>query len=68
MSAKVRDYWGYRPDWAAGRANPLGYIGSADNRLNHILFPFPHQPSLRKQFYRVRMNDYVSFVKSVAFS
>jgi len=66
-SAKVRDYWGYTPEWTEGKVKPLGHIGAADNRLNRIIFPFPHQPSLRKRFYRARMSDYVSFVKSVAF-
>lgn len=67
-STKVRDYWGYTPEWKAGEVKPFEYIKAADNQLNRIIFPFPHQPSLRKQFYKARMSDYVSFVESVAFS
>jgi len=67
-SAKVRHYWGYTPEWKTGKASPFEYIRAADNQLNRIIFPFPHQPSLRKQFYRDRMSDYLAFVKSVAFS
>lgn len=68
VSAKVRDYWGYTPGWKAGRRRPFGYIRAADNLLDRTIFPFPHQPSLRKQFYKTRMSDYVLFMKSVAFS
>ena len=68
VSAKVRVYWGYTPEWKAGRVKPFGYIRAADNQLNRTIFPFPHQPSLRKLFYKARMSDYVSFVKAVAFS
>jgi len=67
-STKVRDYWGYTPEWKEGKVKSFEYIRAADNRLNRIIFPFPHQPSLRKQFYKATMSDYVSFVKSVAFS
>lgn len=68
VAAKVRDYWGYTPEWRVGMKKPLGYIRATENQLNRAIFPFPHQPSLRKQFYKARMSDYVSFVKSVAFS
>jgi hypothetical protein len=68
VPAKVRVYWGYTPEWKAGTVRPFGYIRAIDNQLNRTIFPFPHQPSLRKQFYKTRLSDYVSFVKSVAFS
>jgi hypothetical protein len=35
--------------------------------LNRTVFPFPHQPSVRKAFYRERLADYVAFVRSAAF-
>ena len=68
VSAKVRDYWGYTPGWKEGREASFQYIRAADNQLNRIVFPFPHQPSLRKEFYRARLRDYAAFVKATAFS
>jgi len=68
VPARVRHYWGYTPDWRAGRLDPLLYIRAQDNRLGRDLFPFPHQPSLRKLFYQARMGDYVSFVKATVFA
>lgn len=68
VSTRVRDYWGYMPEWKEGKAKPFQYIEAADNQLNRILFPFPHQPSLRKEFYKARMRGYIAFVKATAFS
>jgi len=67
-SAKVQDYWGYTPEWMKGGSKPFGYVRSVDNRLKRTIFPFTHQPSLRKQFYKAKMKEYVSFVRAVAFS
>ncbi|MEM2947832.1 MAG: hypothetical protein QXN96_06320 [Candidatus Bathyarchaeia archaeon] len=67
-STKVRDYWGYTPEPKIDGGRPFKYVRAADNRLKRSIFPFPHQPSLRKQFYKVRMSKYVSFMRSVAFS
>ena len=68
VSTRVRDYWGYMPEWREGKAKSFQYIRAADNQLNRIVFPFPHQPSLRKEFYKARLRDYVAFVKATAFS
>jgi len=68
VSSKVRDYWGYVPEWKEGKAKPFQYLRKTDNQLERTIFPFPHQPSLRKQFYKARMSDYISFVKAIAFS
>jgi len=68
VSARVRHYWGYMPGWKEGKAKSFQYIRAADNQLNRIVFPFPHQPSLSKEFYKARLRDYVAFVKATAFS
>ena len=68
VSAKVREYWGYTPEWRAGTMRSFEYIRAAHNQVNRSIFPFPHQPSLRKEFYKATMGAYVSFVKSAAFS
>ncbi len=68
VSSKVRDYWGYVPEWKEGKAKPFQYLKKTDNQLERTIFPFPHQTSLRMQFYKARMSDYISFVKAIAFS
>lgn len=61
---RVREYWGYTPEWQIGRLDSFNYIRPENNILNRTLFPFPHQPSLRKKFYQLRMHDYIAFVKA----
>lgn len=68
VSNKVRDYWGYTPEWKNGNKKSFYYVKAADNKLDRTIFPFPHQPSLSKEFYKTRLRDYVKFVKSTAFS
>jgi len=61
-SKKVRDYWGY-----IGKNMSSGifsYIKAADNIINRDIYPFPHQPSIRKEFYRKYLGSYIDFVKS----
>jgi hypothetical protein len=62
-SPNVRDYWGYRSDWKEGRFGELGFLKPWENILDRRIFPFPHQPSLRKQFYRERLDQYIAFCK-----
>ncbi|MBQ6276811.1 MAG: hypothetical protein IJK62_08915 [Bacteroidales bacterium] len=50
-NAKVREYWGY--DKKTGKTNgKFKYVSANDNKLNRIIFPFCHQPSIRKDFYK----------------
>jgi len=63
IPAQVRYYWGYVPEWKTRRHNPFQSIRAEDNKLGRVVFPFPHQPSLRKEFYKAKMKDYVAFVK-----
>jgi hypothetical protein len=65
VPAKVREYWGYAPEWRSGKTNPFEYVRADDNRLDRALFPYPHQPSLRKVFYRERLRDYTAFVRGI---
>ena len=67
-SPRVRDYWGYTPRWKSGERGPLDHLAPQDNRLQRTVFPFPHQPSIRKQFYRERLASYTAFVRQMAFS
>ena len=58
----VRDYWGYTSCWKSGEALPFRYLQPDENHLHRRVFPFPHQPSIRKEFYKQRMADYITFV------
>ena len=63
----VRDYWGNTPEWKKGNLNPFHFINPENNILERTVFPYPHQPALRKEFYKQRMDDYIAFTKSVSF-
>ncbi len=69
VPTKVREYWGYAPGWQSAPANPAHYrfIPAADNRLHHTIFPYPHQPSVGKRFYRERLDSYTAFARANAF-
>lgn len=62
-SPHIRDYWGYKANWESGERSDFKYLEPTDNIINRVIFPFPHQPSLGKQFYSDRFNDYMAFVK-----
>lgn len=51
---KVRLYWGYKN---GGSFSPVIIFN------DHICFTFPHQPSLRKVFYKSNLDKYLMFVK-----
>ena len=62
----VREYWGYTTEWKDGKLEPFQFIKPAENILRRMVFPFPHQPTIRKEFYRQRMGDYTAYMKSVS--
>ncbi len=61
-SPHIRDYWGYQSNWESGERGDFKYLEPADNIINRVILPFPHQPSLGKQFYSDRFNDYMAFI------
>jgi hypothetical protein len=61
-SPLVRDYWDYQPRWERNAKRKWAYLPSEQNVLNRMIFPFPHQPSLRKSFYRQHLPYYLQFV------
>lgn len=64
-NAKVREYWGY--DKKKGKTNgKFKYVSANDNKLNRIIFPFCHQPSIRKDFYKKTLEQYTRFVKKTS--
>lgn len=60
-SSRVRDYWGYQGSNLANILN-FRYCEAANNLLQRRFFPLPHQPSIRKQFYRNYMAHYIAFL------
>jgi len=62
-SPRVRDYWGYTPRWKSGETGPFRCVEPNENHLGRFIFPYPHQPSIRKRFYRERLRDYTAFVR-----
>lgn len=61
--SRLRDYWGYTSDWRFGGRGPFGFVRASESHLDRRMFPFPHQPSVRKRFYRERLSEYAAFVK-----
>jgi hypothetical protein len=60
---KVRDYWGYLPGWKNGESKGYTHLPKAGNCLDRTIFPYPHQPSIQKQFYRDRLISYTTFTR-----
>jgi hypothetical protein len=62
LKAMVRWYWRYSPNWKESRKTDFLYVAPEDNKLRRRLFPFPHQPSLRKPFYRATLKSYLDYM------
>jgi uracil-DNA glycosylase len=63
VNAQVRYYWEYRRDWQTNPPASFRCIAPAENRLGRKLFPFPHQPSLRKKFYAQNLASYIQYMR-----
>lgn len=59
----VRAYWDYEPHWQLSTSRHWSYLPAYQNHLERTVFPFPHQPSLRKKFYRQHLDYYCTFVR-----
>jgi uracil-DNA glycosylase len=59
---RVHQYWGYTDDWKESDERNFSFIKADDNILKRILLPFPHQPSLAKEFFRCRFKEYIRFI------
>jgi len=57
---KVRSFWGYILHKPHGE---FSYSPKEENLLGLDLFPFPHQPSMRKEFYKDTLDEYCNYVK-----
>ncbi len=64
----LSQYWGHTDGWQETQTfGKPKYVKAADNLLHHTLFPFPHLQTLRKDFYRIRMSDYIQLVRITSF-
>jgi len=62
---KVREFWDYNNLTKQTNGN-YRFCRKKDNLLNRDFFPFPHQPSIRKVFYREHLSQYINYVKNQA--
>ena len=60
--AKVRYYWGYDSKTKASNG-VFTSVKAAENKLGQIIYPFCHQPSFRKHFYKNTLDLYTHYVK-----
>ncbi len=57
---KVRKYWDYNTKTKETNGD-FKFSHSKDNKLGRDFYPFPHQPSIRKEFYTKTFNYYIEF-------
>lgn len=60
---KVRDFWGYHANGIS--TENFFYSIASINKLGMNFFPFPHQPSISKQFYANTLKSYLEYMKYV---
>ena len=60
---RVREYWDYNNN-TKQTTGKYKYCDASDNKLNRVFYPFPHQPSIRKAFYKNNFEEYIKFVKN----
>lgn len=60
---RVRQFWGY--DKKSGESNKnFSFCKASENKLKRDFYPFPHQPSVRKQFYKLNLEAYIEYMKN----
>lgn len=60
---RVRFYWGYDSKTKKSDRN-FRFVDESKNVLSHKFYPFCHQPSMRKQFYKDWIKEYAGFIKA----
>ena len=55
---KVRDYWNFQE-------RGYKYLSPDNNILRRYIFPFPHQPSMRKLLYNSNFIGYIKYMKDL---
>lgn len=59
---KVRFYWGYDSKTKESDRN-FRFVDESKNALAYRLYPFCHQPSMRKEFYKDMLEHYIEYVR-----
>ncbi len=65
IDKQVRLYWGYTENWHIGANLPFKHILPNENKLERVIFPFPRQPSMLREFYLERCKSYLEYVNSI---
>jgi uracil-DNA glycosylase len=60
---QVSKYWSYDKK-TRSCLNTFSYCFKTANRLGRDFFPYPHQPGIRKEFYKENLTEYTKFLKS----
>lgn len=63
---KVRYYWDYNSTTKSSDRH-FRFVDESKSALSHKFYPFCHQPSMRKPFYKDWLKEYISFVKENSF-
>jgi uracil-DNA glycosylase len=61
-NSKVRVFWDYNAETGSSNDN-FTFSLAKENKLKKDFFPFPHQPSMQKKFYKNTIDDYLIFLK-----
>lgn len=59
---RVRVYWDYTKNWQERLDFKFRRIEEYQNDLDRVIYPLPHQPSLRKKFYTEKLEGYLKFI------
>lgn len=64
--SQVRDYWDYNPKTKQSGGN-FTFCEPNLNKLGRRFYPFPHQPSVSKDFYGSNLPKYLKYLKNKEF-
>lgn len=60
--AQVREFWSYNSKTRKCDGK-FTFCPAKDNKLDRDIYPFPHQPSIRKDFYKNNLQNYINYMK-----
>ena len=63
---KMKSFWGYDKDWKNGKFVQPTKLAAAQSTVGRDIYPFVHQPSMRKAFYKQRRDEYIRFIRREA--
>lgn len=59
----LKEYWGYNKITKKSTGN-FKFCKKEDSKIKRDFFPFPHQPSLKKGFYKDTLESYIKFFRT----